>query len=466
VELPPGEGAVHRLLDRYTRRVWRESSRGSSARLAMIVLRKRALSSLWSLARSVERRLAALGRGAGSEAETQLALSFDAGDGESIPDDEVSSSVLGAPGLADSQAELRFLEALLTLIRAAEASGRADAKLRALRRAVARCREPVIVFTEYRDTLRHLARAISNGVSVVCLHGGLLPAARAAAIDAFATGSARVLLATDAAGEGLNLHQRCRFVIHVELPWNPVRLEQRVGRVDRIGQSRPVHVWSLVAGDTDEERVLARLAAREAIAEEHVARRIFEGRAWRGRALPLSVNGRAGAAEACRLNALRALTSVPATPAMRPLLARVRRRGPFREIVGRDVTFYRADLHDASGRRIGAAHAALVARSGQPDDRWAERLLRLRLSRSAAAYRSFARLACLRDEALDTIAATRSAPPVQHSLFDRRASRAAERADAAAAEIAGQLDAHRRGLKEGIGRLEVLCRRVASIVVR
>jgi superfamily II DNA/RNA helicase len=70
---------------------------------------------------------------------------------------------------------------------------------------------------------------------------------RAAAISRFNGGGARVLLATDAAAEGLNLQQRCRLVINLELPWNPMRLEQRIGRVDRIGQQRTVHAINLLA---------------------------------------------------------------------------------------------------------------------------------------------------------------------------------------------------------------------------
>jgi hypothetical protein len=71
-----------------------------------------------------------------------------------------------------------------------------------------------------------------------------------------------LLLATDAAAEGLNLQRRCRTVINYELPWNPARLEQRIGRVDRIGQQRAVHAITLVARDTAEDLVIANLARR------------------------------------------------------------------------------------------------------------------------------------------------------------------------------------------------------------
>ena len=101
-----------------------------------------------------------------------------------------------------------------------------------------------------------------------------------------------MLLATDAASEGLNLQRRCRAVVHYELPWSPARLEQRTGRVDRIGQSRRVHEILLVAGDTAERLVLAPLAKRaaragsampgssrlvDAIAESRVASAVMDG---------------------------------------------------------------------------------------------------------------------------------------------------------------------------------------------
>jgi hypothetical protein len=73
---------------------------------------------------------------------------------------------------------------------------------------------------------------------------------------------AGVLLATDAASEGLNLHHRCRVVVHYELPWSPLRLEQRAGRVDRLGQRKAVHELALVASHTAERVVLAPLARR------------------------------------------------------------------------------------------------------------------------------------------------------------------------------------------------------------
>src|SRR5262249_45429283 len=90
---------------------------------------------------------------------------------------------------------------------------------------------------------------------------------RVAAVQAFADGAARLLLATDAAGEGLNLQSNCRVVMNLELPWNPMRLEQRIGRVDRIGQRRDVHAFHLIGADTGETKLLDELRTRIARAQ-------------------------------------------------------------------------------------------------------------------------------------------------------------------------------------------------------
>jgi len=142
----------------------------------------------------------------------------------------------------------------------------AESKVHVLRRLLTRVHEPLLVFTEYRDTLLHLRKTAAPGAAV--LHGGLSRAERTAAIEAFTRGEAGVLLATDAAGEGLNLHHRCRVVINVELPWNPVRLEQRTGRLDRIGQQRRVHTFHLVAHEAGERAVAEHLEAKRADAEK------------------------------------------------------------------------------------------------------------------------------------------------------------------------------------------------------
>src|SRR5262249_28760734 len=168
-------------------------------------------------------------------------------------------------GLADVDHERRLLTELAAHARTA---ARHETKLAILRRLLKRAGESAVVFTEYRDTLLHISHVLD--LPCVVLHGGLTARERAAALAVFASEPRTVLLATDAAGEGLNLHQGCRLVVNVELPWNPMRLEQRIGRVDRIGQRRTVHAFHLIATGTGESRVADRLRARLAVAAKAI----------------------------------------------------------------------------------------------------------------------------------------------------------------------------------------------------
>jgi superfamily II DNA or RNA helicase len=252
----PQELQLHARLERYVAAVRAERD---GAWLAASVLHKRALSSAWSLARSVERRLEALADSDSDRASSQQpGLPFGDADGEFTAADDEPGWPAGV-GLSDVSHETRLLRTLLT---AAQSAAVRESKLLALTRLIRRAGEPAIVFTEYRDTLRHV-RAMLRVPSAV-LHGGLTRAERAAAIADFVNGSRPVLLATDAGAEGLNLHHACRLVVNLELPWNPMRLEQRIGRVDRIGQPCTVHAFHLVSEGTGETRILARLKSRVA----------------------------------------------------------------------------------------------------------------------------------------------------------------------------------------------------------
>ncbi len=152
VRLSHAEAAMHEALLAYARRVWDQSSDAHpGARLAMAVLMRRAYSSALSLAQSVERRRSLLAQTSFDGA--QLALPFIEPGG----DDEEPALVLAAPGLNDAGDEHRTLERLSALARrAAERESKIEALVRLLRRA----REPVLVFTEYRDTLTHLVRLL------------------------------------------------------------------------------------------------------------------------------------------------------------------------------------------------------------------------------------------------------------------------------------------------------------------
>jgi superfamily II DNA or RNA helicase len=259
VQLTPAEKQMHQLLERYTHAVWTEAQlRGDArAKLASIILRKRALSSPASLAASVRRRLELLSK---PQPQPAVQLLLPLADEDSLEDAEPLDA-MAAPGLDDPRRERRWLA---SIAEAAQHASRVESKTRRLLRLLARIREPLIVFTEYRDTLVRLERIVlAAGRPVVVLHGGLDPRERSRIQRRFNAGDVS-LLATDAAAEGLNLHQRCRLVIHYELPWSAARIEQRAGRVDRLGQSRRVHEIALVASDTAERLVLAPLAARAA----------------------------------------------------------------------------------------------------------------------------------------------------------------------------------------------------------
>ena len=232
--------------------------------LALAVLRKRAYSSARALQQTVARRLASLG--SEQDVAEQLALPLDTM-GESDAADE-APAWQPIIALRDRALERRLLTSLAD---AAEAAAARETKLSALARLLNRIAEPVIVFTEYRDTLAHVEHVVrSLGKPTAILHGGLSRQERSAALRTFAAGDRAVLLATDAAGEGLNLQGACRIVINLELPWNPMRLEQRIGRVDRIGQRRTVHAFHLVAAGTGEERLLEGLRDRIARAQTEV----------------------------------------------------------------------------------------------------------------------------------------------------------------------------------------------------
>ena len=280
------ERRMHALLARYGGALRAERVRDGRVvpLLALAVLHKRAFSSAWSLASSIERRLASISELDQPALGEQLALPLGDPSGEILTADEPPAWPEDLQ-FADAAHERRRLTALLGAARAA--AGR-ESKLVRLDTLLRRVREPAIVFTEYRDTLAHVFGRLKR--PAIVLHGGLGRDERAAALGAFAAARDAVLLATDAAAEGLNLHEHCRLVVNLELPWNPMRLEQRIGRVDRIGQRRTVHAIHLIGAETGEMRVADRLRARLSAAaaevgvtdpldgdERHVAESVLAG---------------------------------------------------------------------------------------------------------------------------------------------------------------------------------------------
>lgn len=166
------------------------------------------------------------------------------------------------------------VEMLLELARETEAAG-TDAKAEALLELVYKLQQEegdpalkVLIFTEFVPTQAMLADFLSSrGFSVATLNGSMDLEARTRAQQVFSK-DVRVLISTDAGGEGLNL-QFCHVIVNFDMPWNPMRIEQRIGRVDRIGQKHVVRAINFVLEDTVEHRVRQVLEAKlEVIAQE------------------------------------------------------------------------------------------------------------------------------------------------------------------------------------------------------
>ena len=141
-------------------------------------------------------------------------------------------------------------------------------------------RQKLVVFTEHRDTLSYLHDRITSLLgregSVVTIHGGVGREDRLKAQEAFRHDpQVQVLLATDAAGEGINL-QRAHLMVNYDLPWNPNRLEQRFGRIHRIGQTEVCHLWNLVADETREGDVYRKLLEKLEQARQSLGGQVFD----------------------------------------------------------------------------------------------------------------------------------------------------------------------------------------------
>ena len=275
--------------------ILRRSGDGLRARnvgFALTVLQRRLASSPEAILRSLQRRRARLLRlreeatGAASPqaliaaelTSAQVPSVDNTADFDSNETEEVEGLFVDAASAAQSLAELDHevttLGELLTIASGVRRSA-TDCKWLELRsiletdelmRDVAGNSRKIIIFTEHRDTLSYLAERIrglpSRQHSVVEIHGGLTHAKRVAVQKQFtADNGTTVLVATDAAGEGLNL-QCAHLMVNYDLPWNPNRIEQRFGRIHRIGQTEVCHLWNMVSADTREGEVFRRLLTK------------------------------------------------------------------------------------------------------------------------------------------------------------------------------------------------------------
>lgn len=259
---------AQRLLDAllaFERAVLRAADAGQrpTAQLLISVLRKRAASTLHALDQSLERRLDWLQAPDRAYRLDWLQPPLPFIEAEAH-DDEERRALVGESGLAASH-ERTWLRRLRVLCLAALPR---DPKVHHLTSLLTRSAEPAVVFTEYRASLDCLQQRLAGMRAVAALHGGLSARERRDQLRLYLEGRASVLLATDVGGQGLNLQSRGRWVINVDVPWNPARLQQRVGRVDRIGQHRRVHTTTLSLPHVIESRVVESMARRAQRAEQ------------------------------------------------------------------------------------------------------------------------------------------------------------------------------------------------------
>lgn len=412
------EARMFGALAAYERAV--QAEHGGAA-LALSVLHKRAFSTPWALAVSVARRLATLD---GRPSPEQLALPLDDWSGEFDEGDEPPAWPAQL-ALADAGRDRRLLGDLL---RAAEATAGAESKVAALSRLLGRARESALVFTEYRDTAAHVRASLGRGL---LLHGGLCSRERQEVLAAFERRPGQLLIATDAAGQGLNLQRACRLVVNLELPWNPMRLEQRIGRVDRIGQSRRVHAVHLVSRGSGEEAILERLHRRIARARTDVgtADPLRDAGAESAFEAPHADFGELAAVEAARIAWRRAAVRPRDSDALHALettpwwLARARRG--VRALIGRRTLFiFCATLENELGTTVARSVYGIV----QPDASAASAAARLEQRVVAWAgpaveiENAFSGARLNRERAI-AAAAVPSGGVFQAALFDQRAEK-------------------------------------------
>ncbi len=174
----------------------------------------------------------------------------------------------------------RELGSLLTEILSPPEVSRTTAGERSNLNLAASPREKLVVFTEHRDTLNYLESRITTLLgrkeAVVIIHGGMGREDRKVSQETFKHDpQVQVLLATDAAGEGINL-QRAHLMVNYDLPWNPNRIEQRFGRIHRIGQTEVCHLWNLVAEETREGDVYRTLLEKLDEARKALGGQVFD----------------------------------------------------------------------------------------------------------------------------------------------------------------------------------------------
>ena len=286
-DIAGAEAALYEAVSRFIRRQSaRAAEQGDTARaravgFLMTLYQRRLASSARAIHRSLENRARRLDENlqkAQSRAAAAPANMPDSEDYEELPDEEKAewSDLMAAVTLSDRAGEVRAEVAELRDF-AAQAQAVADAggeaKLGRLREILQeqgffeRPEQRLLIFTEFKDTLDYLAEQLAAwGFRVGQIHGGMPvggsgdpePGSRLHVEQQFRNGDIQALVATEAAGEGINL-QCCHILFNYDIPWNPNRLEQRMGRIHRYGQRNDCLIFNFVAVNTIEGQVMQQL---------------------------------------------------------------------------------------------------------------------------------------------------------------------------------------------------------------
>jgi ERCC4-related helicase len=446
----------------------RQSEARDAAILLLSVFRKRALSTSAALFCSIKRRIAFLdAHRANDQPWIQQPLEFDTDQFSADEEYSLTADIRLAEG-----DERRWLATVMSLCAKSRA---ADSKLQYLTTLLGRTSESVVIFTEFRDSLTAIVEALRPVRTTAVLHGGLSPDEQRAELRRFTKGECSVLVATDVASQGLNLQSACRWIINVDLPWTPDRLEQRTGRVDRIGQQRIVHVSLFASRHAAESPLIVSMARRVLAARQALTADVFESIApdeaalrahiIAGSAIPERPGERpcirpchrwrrSARITARRLVRRRQLGRHFRGPNVfdRPLWSRLS-KPMFARLCGPDDALFLFSVPIVNGSgvtleerlvcvRVNGMATAAVDRHSLIDgaQRIAEQATSPRARRLGRLRRAAFDRAVHRERLLLThVARGVQIYEVQPGLFDRRATRAAELARAAARQIADEL---------------------------
>ncbi len=290
--LSDDESELYEAVTDYVRNFYDKALKAEKRNVAfaMLILQRRLASSVRAIRSSLENRktrLTELLQQAETYSSARDAEEFDEELFDDLEENErlkKEQELLERLTTAESREELRqeigMLEELIGLARKTERSG-TETKLSELQKVLEETRiretgEKLLIFTESRETLQYLVDKIQQwGLSVVALHGGMNLDERLRAEHRFRH-QAQVMVSTEAGGEGINL-QFCSLMVNYDLPWNPNRLEQRMGRIHRYGQQKEVHIFNLVAANTIEGEILRALFEKlERIREAYGKDRVFD----------------------------------------------------------------------------------------------------------------------------------------------------------------------------------------------